>query len=114
MDDEIIKIAKSWAVDTSQLLSANAPRDTGELAKSIKGKVRKFSNGDLAIGFSIKRYGVFVHKGVGRGRGIANPHNPRPFFNSVINKELRFLVDDLAQASQQAVINASRILIQNE
>lgn len=56
------------------------------------------SNGlTFAIGISFEKHGVFVEKGVGKGRGInSGKTTPMPWYNPVMDIHIPALADDLA------------------
>lgn len=63
----------AWASATelalkSSIVSAGA-YDTGSLQDSVNERVKEMSNGGIAISFGFNRYGVYVEKGAGKGKG---------------------------------------------
>ena len=102
-------------------VAAKLKRRQPTIARGVKFR----KNGDeiYAIGFGLRRYGVFVEKGVGRGYdynggnvrrkdGGAVKRRPRPWFNPVLHAEspklLRIVVKHTGDA---IVVNCKRMLI---
>lgn len=71
---EIHARARNWAAHVEQLLKASTRSagavDTGHLQQSINERVAVLKDGEsLAVSFGFSRYGVFVEKGAGKGKG---------------------------------------------
>lgn len=66
---------RAWARATGRNLLSAAPRDSGELAGSLK--LKSFTNRTTlaieAIRFTLARHGILLQMGVGRYRGIGTP-----------------------------------------
>lgn len=49
------------------------------------------------IGFRLMRHGIFVEKGVGRGRAIGSGREkPKPWFNPTVSAHIETLADTVA------------------
>lgn len=55
------------------------------------------------IRYRFKRSGVFVHKGVGKGRPATNPGTPKEWFNPVIEE----FADELAEEVLEGMLEVS-------
>ena len=55
------------------------------------------------IRYRFKRSGVFVHKGVGKGRPASNPGTPKEWFNPVIEE----FADELAEEVLDGMLEVS-------
>jgi len=113
----------------SRVNAALGPSITSEGIKGTKlrNSIRdnyKYEYGEVyRIGFSFKREGVFVHKGVGRGYVMRNGvvvkisktpgHNrfPKPWFNRIIDSMIPDLEKIIVDYSDNVVINTLRIYI---
>ena len=76
-----------------------------KLVISIGSKIRKSAGLPESISFQFERHGIFVAKGVGRGRGIANPGTAREWINPVIEQNAPLLADKIAEINANHVIN---------
>lgn len=57
------------------------------------------------IKISFEKHGVFVEKGVGRGRGIqSGKANPQPWFNPVIKEKVPQLADELGANAADMIL----------
>jgi hypothetical protein len=94
------------------------------LGSSIKPNFKKDYGEIIRIGFKFHRYGVFVHKGVGRGYHMAGSgtmrtaksetekeRKPKPWFNPVVERNLPALRDIVVDYTKDAIINTTRIFI---
>jgi len=102
-------------------VAAKLKRRQPTIARGVK--FRRQGDEIYAIGFGLRRYGVFVEKGVGRGysynggsvrRKDGGPvkRRPKPWFNPVIEEELPRLTAIVVKHTGDAiVINHKRMLI---
>lgn len=71
--DEIHLQATLWAGETEAALKSSVSSagalDTGALQSSVNKRVIRMNNGGIAISFGFRRYGVYVEKGAGKGKG---------------------------------------------
>lgn len=59
------------------------------------------------IKISFERHGVFVEKGVGRGRGInSGKTKPQPWFNPVIMEKVPILADELGENAANMILKS--------
>jgi hypothetical protein len=75
------------------------------------------------LGFSFRREGIFVHKGVGRGYVMNNGivvkisksqgfnRKPKPWFNPVIERFMPELEQIIHEYAESAIVNSTRIYI---
>ena len=103
---ELNREVKGWAKDTSNMSLSEITRlkayDTYQLFKSLRYRFGYDSGQVEKVSYQFPRYGVFVHKGVGRGWPISRVkasggkpggRQPKPWFNPVIDKQLEVLGD---------------------
>ena len=112
-------------------------RTERRLTDSIRSQSKKSYGVIDRVSFQFERHGVFVHKGVGRGYKMqggmvirtAKSEDPltrqvspfeddprrrvaRPWFNPILEQTLPELADKLAEINADAVVNATRMMIQ--
>lgn len=100
-------------------------RTEKKLDQSITNRTMKDFGVVNRIIFTFERHGVFVHKGVGRGyqmqggmvRRIAKGpttevRHPAEWFNPVLEQSLPELANKLAEINADAVLNATRMMIE--
>lgn len=111
-----------------------------QLSESIEPNVYSRNGEAERIGFSFAREGVYIHKGAGRGQGgfrggsrwtdkhgklkETNPlsffkmgtgnRKPIRWFDPVIDKNLPFLADVVAEYAADMQIDATRIFVDKE
>lgn len=115
-----------WGSQTRAALSSSisgAGIGGSELRRSIRNNYKKEYGEIYRIGFSFKREGVFIEKGVGRGyvmrggqvvkisKNPAGSRLPRPWFNRVIDANLPGLEQIVFEYAEKAIINTVRIYI---
>ncbi len=115
---------KAWSIDVTRQLRSNVRmlvKQDEQLSESIEPNVY-FRNGEAErIGFSFAREGVYIHKGAGRGQGgfrggSMGTGNRRPirWFDPVIDKNLSFLADVVAEYAADMQMDATRIFVDKE
>ena len=126
--DEFNEEIRKWGVKVKNDLGYTIDmwdiNDTGALKQSIKNNFYKNSYGEtFKLGFSFKRYGVFVQKGLGTGYLQAGDkvikiskskgfnRHPRPWFNPVIEDYMPDLQEIITKYCKDAIINTNRIYI---
>ena len=100
-------------------------RSEKKLDHSITGKTKRNFDVVDRITFTFERHGVFVHKGVGRGyqmqggmvrRTAKGPttevRHPAEWFNLVLDQALPELANKLAEINADAIVNATRMMIE--
>ena len=110
---------RSWTLTTKAMLKQSIQAlpliDQKTLLKSIKHSIRKDSGEISSVGFGLERHGVFVHKGVGRGRkaGSASADKYRKeWFNPIIEKRVDALYNFVADyRAEMTLTEIQRILI---
>ena len=107
---------RAWAKDSRLGLKASArkkrAKKTGRLIKSVTARTYKRGGITDRIGFRLLRYGVFVEKGVGKGRPIGSrkaKQMAKAWFNPEIQKRLPELAN--LAAKHHADVNARSIFI---
>lgn len=93
------------------------------LRRSIRGTFYYEFGEIYRLGFSFRREGIFIHKGVGRGyvmRGATVVktaktegfnRRPKPWFNPVIEQYIPELEQIVKDYAHEAIINSTRIYI---
>jgi hypothetical protein len=80
-----------------QELKKNAYRSSREYKLRTSERKDRSNGLTFGIGITFERHGVFVEKGVGKGRGInSGKTNPMPWFNPVMDTHIPLLADDMA------------------
>lgn len=100
-------------------------RTEKKLDASIVGTTKRQYGVIDRVTYTFERHGVFVHKGVGRGyqmqggmvRRVAKSKSttvrlPAEWFNPVLDQSLPELANKLAVINADAVLNATRMMIQ--
>ena len=107
---ELNREVKGWAFGTRTELMSQVGRldihKTGQLYRSIRFRMGYDSGQVEKVGYQFPRYGVFVHKGVGRGWPISRVKTqgrqpggrmPKRWFNPVMDEQLVELGDLVQQ-----------------
>jgi hypothetical protein len=116
--NQLNNFAEDWGRSVAQkaksrIAAQTSDKATGNLQKSLSSKTKKQHGEIERITFQLPRYGVFFHKGVGRGRGINSGNTkPKPFLNESIESELPKLQTFISENYQDRIINHTRALIQ--
>lgn len=108
--------ADEWsreAVDTllGSIEQLNILNEYG-LWKSVRYRIRTSYGVAERIGFGFKRYGVYVEKGVGRGRPIGSTkakQKARPWFNPRMDELLPVLAEKMGEAAADVIIKGMKI-----
>lgn len=94
-----------------------------KLGRSIRNTYYYDFGEIFRLGFSFRREGIFVHKGVGRGYVMKNGtvvkttkqpgfnRQPRPWFNPVVERFIPELEQIIFEYAETAIINSTRIYI---
>lgn len=93
----INSIAEDWRADTTAKLKTSGGRISHRQFRiRSKAKIEQSTGTVYALGFKMDKPGVFVEKGVGKGRGIGSgKENPRPWFNNIMEQQAPILADQL-------------------
>jgi|GEM_PF-2873789 len=87
-------------------------RLTLKLLHSLSGHARKTKGEVDRIGFKLLRYGIFYHKGVGKGRGIrSGKATPRPFLNDALERDIPKLIEIVSSNFADRAVNQARAQI---
>lgn len=87
---------------------------TGELLSSIKNKVKSRRGEVIGISFDLKRYGIFIDKGAGRGYGGTSAsggrmgtglRKPRPWLWKSIDANEAMLADLVVKKASEIVLD---------
>jgi len=93
------------------------------LASSIKGTSKEQSGEIYRLGFSFRREGIFIHKGVGRGYVMKGDtvvkisktegfnRHPKPWFNPVVESFIPELEQIVHAYYETAIVRTGRIFI---
>lgn len=118
---------QAWTKTTTALakkkmreLGIGAGTDEGKGIASFNGKVKGDNFGDAeSIGFKMKKYMVFVHKGVGRGFPISKVNKgpvpgktvryEKPFLNPILDERVPLLADTVQKHIADATIRGFEI-----
>jgi hypothetical protein len=93
---DVTQWAEGEADDLKYMLKRQGSYRTGKLYRSIRAKIYKTNGVVTGIGFNIRRYGVFVEKGVNRYYPITSSRSSqlaKPWFNKTLNPALEELLD---------------------
>lgn len=63
----------------------------------------------VRVRYRFKRSGVFVHKGVGKGRPASDPVNPKEWFNPVVEELIDELSEDVLDGMLEVSYNRLKI-----
>ena len=108
MEDNLLNIqefnaaVQKWASTTQQAilfqLNSLSLRGRGELADSLRSKVKYTDGQATRVSFSFRRHGIFIHLGVGRGSPITAPvRTRRDWISSPIDRNIEALADIAAE-----------------
>lgn len=67
--EEVIAACKDWTSDTQAALKMRVSVRSGQLQRSIKGRVKIRNQEPYAIAFEFARHGAWLEKGAGKGAG---------------------------------------------
>lgn len=105
-----------WTHDTSNALLNEIERldivDTGTLFRRLRYNIKHSFGLAERIGYGFPRHGVFVEKGVGRGRPVGSvkaKRFARPWFNPTLDEALPELGSRLADQAAYLTINSIKI-----
>lgn len=84
-------------------------RSPKPLQKSLTSKLRKQDGIVNRIGYQFPRHGIFVHKGVSRGHGKANPRQRKEFLMPVVDKNFDELADIYLDGTGDLILNSLAI-----
>lgn len=109
----------SWTLTTKALFKQSITSlnlvDQKELLNSIKHRLKKDTGEISSVGFAFEPYGVYVHKGVGKGREIGSSSaskNKQEWFNPIIEKRVDSLFEFVADYNaEKTLTEVQRILI---
>lgn len=120
-------IANTWANQTLSEAQTNIhalgikPGNNSQFY-NLKQSTRTLRNKDVRIGFSVptivvngvrKPYGIYVHKGVGKGTKAGEQGNTnrieKPWLIPVIEKNLNRLAQNIAENISNEIINSMKI-----
>jgi len=91
------KIITAHRTILAQKLKSAANRSSRLYKLKTSEKKERSTSKTIAIGISMEKHGVYVEKGVGRGRGIqSGKTKPMPWFNPVIELYVPIIAEDLA------------------
>jgi hypothetical protein len=97
INSELNDIINAHRQQLTSQLRANAGRSSREYKLRSNNRIDRNSGSIFAIGISFEKHGIYVEKGVGRGRGINSGRtNPMPWFNPVMEARIPILADELA------------------
>ena len=112
----INEISRRWALDTAGELLDEIERlnivDSGTLFRKLRYRLGYHFGEVEKIAYAFPRYGVFVAKGVGRGRGIKSPaakRYARNWYNRPLDDRLPQLAEEIGQAKADAALKAVKI-----
>lgn len=98
------KIITSHRLTLSSKLKSAANRSSRLYKLKTSEKKDRNTSKTIAIGITFEKHGIYVEKGVGRGRGIdSGKTKPMPWFNPVVELYVPVIAEDLA-------INAADLL----
>lgn len=107
---------KSWAQETSGDLLDKISElnivDTGNLFRRLRHRLGHSFGEVEKISYGFPRYGVFVEKGVGRGRPVGSPkakQYARPWFNPTLDNRLPDLANRVARHSANLAVKSIKI-----
>jgi len=113
--DELNAQAEAWKTKVAAELKSAAPQGKGRvtrksgrsLSSSVRGKLFLKDGAVNKIQFRFNKYGVFVEKGVGKGRKIrSGRETPNPWYTAVIQKNLDELFNLVTEKSGDMAINS--------
>lgn len=119
MSNNIDAVAAAWGHDAVNAMRTQLSKygavDTMKLARYLRYKL-EYKGGELErISFRLKRYGIFLEKGVGRGYKISDvraagsalkKRKAKPWFSNAIEPRLGDLADKVTKLKADAAINA--------
>lgn len=91
---------------------SNNTKVTLKLLQSLSGHARKTKGEVDRIGFKFLRYGIFYHKGVGKGRKIGSSKaKERPWLNEPLDADIPKLIEIVSDNFSDRVINQAQASI---
>lgn len=114
--DNINDIARDWSHDTLSMLldRINSLQivDSGKLFRQTKYRLG-YSFGEVEkVAYGFPRYGVFVEKGVGRGRPVGSASakkHARQWFNPTLDDALPKLAQRMAEGKADVAVKSIKI-----
>ncbi len=79
------------------------------LKDALKRTLRKQFGSIDRISYNMPRSAIFLHKGVSRGHGIANPRQAKEWYSPVVDKNIDNLADIVADGQGNMIIKEFRI-----
>lgn len=120
IEQEIIQ----WNALVVAQLKSKVTKGSGNLAQTIKSKVRKKYGVPESANIVFNRYGVFLEKGAGKGykvtqgsltrtakTAMVKKRQQQPWFNETINSNIDTLANKVTEHMADLVVDVSRILI---
>jgi hypothetical protein len=109
-NSEVQVFAKKKQRSLKAILKQKSIYHTGTLQRRTTARAYKLSGVVDRVGFKLLRYGVYVEKGVGKGRKInSGKTKPKPWFNPTIRPALTELSDIAQQHYADVVVRGVRI-----
>lgn len=108
------KTALLKEIKTASAITAMQKRikEEGTLKKNFKKSSPRMDFGEIfSVGFKFQKHGVWLAKGLGKGRGKSNPKGAKDWFNQVISVRVKELADVLVKIKADAAVNATRLKI---
>lgn len=115
-DSKFNGVVQGWNLETYNKIKQrylsliNSQWRSGDGFESLKYRL-KYMYGDVdSISYKFNRYLIYVHKGVGRGRGInSGKTKPKPWLNPVLDEELPNLADRIAEIKAEVALKQIQI-----
>lgn len=99
------KIVEKHATIIKSELRAKANMSADSFRVKTRVKLDRQTGLANRIGVSFERHGVFVEKGVGRGRGInSGKTKPKEWFNPVIRDKVPQLASELGESAADLLL----------
>lgn len=91
------------------LLEVKFSANNNSLNKVLRSNIRNHRGVASRISFNMPQHGIFLHKGVGKGRPINRPKGAKLWFNPVITRNLPLLADAVADNQANTIVNSFNI-----